>query len=205
MKDMTIVPKLYDAILWYAAKLSRYPKAYRYNLGECIMSGFLDVLDLILESRYTSGNKRHLLRQANIRLEKLRYLIRLSKDVRCISLKEYEHAAEMIVEMGRMGDSACASTHTPNCMQHCNTLQMTEALRRPRPSGSYPAHHSQGHALRNSSHPGCLLRQYNKCDLCCRRENAAQMILGRFIVCQVSPTSRRGAVPGAGELRLATA
>ncbi|MBR9978839.1 MAG: four helix bundle protein, partial [Bacteroidetes bacterium] len=61
-----------------------YPKAYRYNLGERIMTGFLDVLDLILESRYTSGNKRHLLRQTNIRLEKLRYLIRLSKYLRCI-------------------------------------------------------------------------------------------------------------------------
>ena len=40
MKDITIVPKLYDAILWYAAKPSRYPKAYRYNLGERIMSVF---------------------------------------------------------------------------------------------------------------------------------------------------------------------
>ncbi len=101
-KEIAIIPKLYDAMIWFSGKLGKYPKSYRFNVGEKIFAGFLSVLDLILEAQYASGTKSHLLRRANLELEKLRFLIRLSKDLQCISLAEYENAAGHIVELGKM-------------------------------------------------------------------------------------------------------
>jgi hypothetical protein len=47
-----------------------------------------------------SRRKLLLLEQANLRLQKLRYLVRLCKDRRCLSLGQYEFAARAITEIG---------------------------------------------------------------------------------------------------------
>jgi four helix bundle protein len=101
-RDVTILPLLYDFILWYMKKVTRFPKAFKYGLGERITNCQLDILERIIESQYSSKKKSHFLRQANIGLEKLRYLIRISKDTNCISLKEYEHSSRQLNEIGKM-------------------------------------------------------------------------------------------------------
>jgi hypothetical protein len=57
------------------------------------------VLDLLIEAAYTR-RKLALLEQANLRLQKVRFLVRLCKDRRCLSLGQYEFAARAITEIG---------------------------------------------------------------------------------------------------------
>jgi len=40
-KELTIMPRVYDLILWYCKKITYYPKKYKYNLGERITDLFL--------------------------------------------------------------------------------------------------------------------------------------------------------------------
>ena len=101
-KEIPLLPKLYDAIVWYSRKLAKYPKTFKYNIGERIMNSFLATLEFVIETQYASEKKSAYLRKANIELEKLRFLIRLSKDLQCISLDEYEHVSGLLVEMGKM-------------------------------------------------------------------------------------------------------
>lgn len=101
-KTVTVVPLLYDLFVWYAQKLSQYPKKFKYNLGERIISCYLDVLDAIIEAQYSKGKKSHFLRKANVTLEKLRFLVRLSKDLQCITLHDYEYAVRQLNEIGKM-------------------------------------------------------------------------------------------------------
>jgi len=99
--EVVILPKIYDLILWYGKKIIYYPKKYKYNLGERITDIFLDVIENIIEAQYSS-KKYYFLRKTNILLEKLRIMIRLSKDLQCITIKEYEYMTRETNEIGKM-------------------------------------------------------------------------------------------------------
>ena len=60
----------------------------------------LDVLLLLVEAAY-ERDKIPLLRRASLELEKLRFLIRLGKDLGFTSLKQYEHASKELVGLGQ--------------------------------------------------------------------------------------------------------
>ncbi|ETW97546.1 MAG: hypothetical protein ETSY1_22235 [Candidatus Entotheonella factor] len=77
-----VIDKLYDLILWMLPHIAKFPRSQRFVLGDRIERSMLDVQDLLIEAAY-SRRKTELLRQANIQLEKIRYLIRLAKDLRC--------------------------------------------------------------------------------------------------------------------------
>lgn len=96
-----VIPLVYDFIAWMAPKLSSYPKVHRFTLGDRTMTVMLHVLDGLIVARYERGGRVEALREANLGLERLRYLVRLGRDLQCISLREYEHAARSLGEAGR--------------------------------------------------------------------------------------------------------
>lgn len=101
--EILILPMVYDSILWMAPKIVNFPKKYKFTLGDRLTSLQLELLEKIIDAKYaTSGKKSHFLRKANLTLEKLRYLIRLSKDLECISIKAYEFISKQINEIGKM-------------------------------------------------------------------------------------------------------
>jgi hypothetical protein len=100
--EVAVLPLLYDLILWFSRKISAFPKKFKFTLGDRITLTQLDILDQLIEARFNRKRRGHYLRQANINIEKLRYLVRLSKDLQCLSLKEYEHAARKLQEIGKM-------------------------------------------------------------------------------------------------------
>ena len=98
-KEVDAITKLYDFLLWIIPKLEKFPRSQKFLLGDRIEIVLLDVLDLLIEAAY-SKKKSTLLRSANLKLEKLRYLIRLSKDLKLLSLKNYELCARSIDAIG---------------------------------------------------------------------------------------------------------
>ena len=61
------------------------------------------VLDHLIAATYNMpADKAPHLRAANLGLEKMRFGVRLSKDLRHLDLKAYEYAARAIDEVGRM-------------------------------------------------------------------------------------------------------
>lgn len=101
--EIKILPMVYDSILWMAPKIVNYPKKYKFSIGDRIINTQLELIDQIIDAKYaTSGKKKHFLRKANLLLEKLRYLIRLSKDLHCLSLKAYEFISKQLNEIGKM-------------------------------------------------------------------------------------------------------
>ena len=82
-------------------QLPNFPRSHRFVLGDRIENIVLEVLELLIEAAYTR-DKAALLKRTSIQLEKLRYLIRISKDMTFISLRQYEFASKQIDEVGRM-------------------------------------------------------------------------------------------------------
>ena len=94
-----IITKVYDFLLYLIPHVSEFPRSQRYLLGERLELAGVDVLEILLEACY-SQTKSPLLKQANIKLEKIRYSIRLCKDLKLISLQKYEVLSRMINEIG---------------------------------------------------------------------------------------------------------
>ena len=76
------------------------PRSQKCLLGDRIQTTAMEVLDLLVEAAY-SRERGGLLRRANLGLEKLRFWMRLSKDLKLIDFKRYEHAARCIDDVGR--------------------------------------------------------------------------------------------------------
>ncbi|MFA5780467.1 MAG: diversity-generating retroelement protein Avd [Elusimicrobiota bacterium] len=100
-KPVQIIPKTYDFILWIIEKINKFPRSQKFVLGDRIEHYLLDILDMLIEAQY-SKEKVAILRLANLKLEKIRYLIRISKDLRYIDLKAYEFSASSVNEIGKM-------------------------------------------------------------------------------------------------------
>ena len=96
-----VISKVYDLIIWLLKQVVKFPRSHRFVLGDRIQNLVLDILELLIEAAYTR-NKTALLKRTGIQLEKLRYLIRISKDLEFLSLRRYEFVANQIDEVGRM-------------------------------------------------------------------------------------------------------
>ena len=98
-REVDAITRLYDYLLWVVPKLEKFPKSQKFLLADRIENLLLDILELLIEASY-SRKKDRPLEAANIKLEKVRYLIRLAKDMQLLNLKSYENSARMLHEIG---------------------------------------------------------------------------------------------------------
>ncbi len=78
-----------------------FSRSYRFVLGERIERNLYDVLEMLIEAKF-SKERLEMLKKVNLRLEILRHQIRLAKDLQGVRQKSYLHAAKAIDEIGRM-------------------------------------------------------------------------------------------------------
>jgi len=98
--EPALVTRAYDLLLWLVKHVEKFPRAHRYTVGEQMQAAGLAVVLLLVEAAYT-GEKIPILRRAIVELEKLRFLIRLGKDLGFTSLKQYEHASKEVVGLSQ--------------------------------------------------------------------------------------------------------
>ena len=78
--EVIAVTRTYDLILWAVPQVNKLPRDHRFTLGDRIIGHLYDVLELLLEASYTA-DRSELLRRANGKVNALRYLFRLAKDL----------------------------------------------------------------------------------------------------------------------------
>ncbi len=96
-----VVEKTYQFLAWLIPTVEKFPRSQRFLLGDRIQVTALDVLEQLIEATYTRARERQLGR-ANLGIEKLRFLFRLSVDLRYLDKRRYEHAARSLDEIGRL-------------------------------------------------------------------------------------------------------
>lgn len=100
-QELPIIQKTYDTIKWIIQKIEKFPRTQKFVLGDRIEVAFLDFLKLIcFASKQKSKSKT--LAEADAKLFEIRYLVRLSVDLRYISIKQYEFLSNNITEIGSM-------------------------------------------------------------------------------------------------------
>ena len=98
-KELSVIQKTYDLILWLNPILSRLPRNYRFTLGERIANNLYQLLEGLIEAKY-SQEKEEILRSLNPKLSVLYYQIRLMVDLNIMSDKRYENLSRYLVEIG---------------------------------------------------------------------------------------------------------
>jgi len=99
-QELTIITKVYDFILWALPHISRFPRDRRFVLGERMETCLFDLLDFLLEAKYARA-KKACLREANVRLQRLRFQWRLCHDFNIIKTKSYEYACRCLDDIGK--------------------------------------------------------------------------------------------------------
>jgi len=94
------ISNTYELLKWLLPTVSKFPKDKRYTLGSRIENKVLDILELLIKATYTKP-RLELLKKANIDLEILRHMVRLSYDLKLINLPRYEYLSEQINEIGK--------------------------------------------------------------------------------------------------------
>ena len=90
----------YRFLLWLVPAVDGFPRRQKFLLGDRIQRTALDVLEALVEATYTKRRDTHLT-QANLGIEKLRFLFRLAWDLRHLDARRYEHAARSLDDIGR--------------------------------------------------------------------------------------------------------
>jgi hypothetical protein len=100
-QELVVITKTYDLILWSCHHTGRFPRNHRFVLGERIERNLYDLLENLVQARYTR-QRQALLERANLQLEILRFQVRLAKDLQCLKTASYAFAAQAIDEIDRL-------------------------------------------------------------------------------------------------------
>jgi len=99
--NLSIFEKTYELTLWIYPTVNKFPKSQRFVLGQKIEETVINILEGIILANQEQ-NKSFKLRKISVELDKLRIFMRLSKDLKFISVKQYGFVSEKINEIGKM-------------------------------------------------------------------------------------------------------
>jgi len=100
-RELIIYQKHYDFMLYSFPIIGRFPKEQRFVLGQQIENSMLEIGQMIVHANKLRQKKGKLY-EIDIALEKLRFLIRLAKDLKMMSISKYGHHCERLDEIGRL-------------------------------------------------------------------------------------------------------
>lgn len=102
-EKLLIFQKAYDFLLWLYPVINRIPKSHRLVLGRNLEELGISLLLFIIKANKSRGHIRTELQfKISDDLDSIRILIRLTKDLHLMSIKQYMISAEKINEIGRM-------------------------------------------------------------------------------------------------------
>jgi four helix bundle protein len=101
---LLIFQKTYDFTVWIYPHLNRIPKSHRLTIGRYTEESSLRILQYIIKANKQRTTEQRKILQFAIsdELDILRIHIRLMKDLRFISVKQYIHTVDKLNEIGRM-------------------------------------------------------------------------------------------------------
>lgn len=101
--DIPVLNKSYELYKLFHEYRKVVPKQDRFTIYERSENVILNIIELLLEASYGEKERKIIiLQRASIKLNVLRFLIRLMKETKTIDLKKYAMLESVIDEIGRM-------------------------------------------------------------------------------------------------------
>ncbi len=103
MQQSPIFVRTYDFLLWLIPRTSKFPREQRFVLAKAVQETALRFQETLIEAGMSKGRTlNRLLVRADIELTKLRFYLRLCKDLELLKGGQYRHVSEMVAEIGRL-------------------------------------------------------------------------------------------------------
>src|SRR3972149_11052845 len=96
-----IFAKSHDLLIWLLQHTAKFPKSERFRLAKRVEDSAFAFYDLIARATKVHDKRRTLL-EADLELDRLRLNVRLCVELKLITPAQYEHAAGVLVEMGKL-------------------------------------------------------------------------------------------------------
>ena len=109
-QEYPVIKAMYRLTLEFSHQVKNFPRDSRFILGDRILNNCYDLLEGLVEARYAKQREKILFEQ-NLRLEKLRFQMRLCLDMNIINPKQYGRMAEQVNEVGKMIGGWLKSLH----------------------------------------------------------------------------------------------
>ena len=99
-----VITKTTDFIQWFLPKVTKMPRDVKFLFGDRIIRLQLDLLEVLIDAYYSAQGpaKLQALSTANLQIEKLRHLIRISTDMRWLTPQQFEFATREMNTIGGM-------------------------------------------------------------------------------------------------------
>lgn len=102
LDDLKIFQKAYDFLFWVKPTVQRFAKIHKYSLGLQLENETIELLKSIVQANLSRDNKKRLIQECFIHYETVKVLVRLSKDYKLLSIKQYEFTTKELSEIGRL-------------------------------------------------------------------------------------------------------
>ncbi|MCO5189470.1 MAG: four helix bundle protein [Anaerolineae bacterium] len=87
MQQSPIFARTYDLLLWLLPRTTKFPREHRFVLARAVQETALQLQELLIEASMGRGATRvDALARADITLTKLRFYLRLCKDLELLTL-----------------------------------------------------------------------------------------------------------------------
>jgi hypothetical protein len=100
--DLFLFQKTYDLVLWLHPILNKFPKSQKFVLAQRIENCLIEVLEDLVKLNSQKLKSDILMEDLNVKIDRLRILVRLAKDLKFISVKSYGVFAERVTEVGKL-------------------------------------------------------------------------------------------------------
>jgi four helix bundle protein len=102
-QEMPIFTRTFDFLTWLLPATNHFPRAHRHSFTQRLLDAAFDLRERLEEANYRKGPARlERLRQADESLAKVRLYLRLAARWSWLNDGQYQHAARMVAEIGRL-------------------------------------------------------------------------------------------------------
>ena len=100
---MPIFTRTFDFLSWLLPVSNNFPRAHRFSFTRRLLDTAFDLRERLEEANHRQGEARlALLNEADVALDKVRLYLRLSARWEWLTGGQYQHAARMVAEIGRL-------------------------------------------------------------------------------------------------------
>lgn len=100
-RESPIFVRTYDWLRWLLPLTLQFPKSQRFLMAQRLQEKSLDFYDFLVAAGRRVNVVQNL-QQADVLLEQIRLNVRLCRDLDLLKPRQYEHAARLLDEIGRL-------------------------------------------------------------------------------------------------------
>lgn len=97
-----IFVKSHQLLVWLLQHTARFPKSERFRLAKRVEDSAFRFYDLIARATKSGDQRRSVLLEADLELDRLRLNVRLCVELKLLTTAQYEYAAGLLVEIGKL-------------------------------------------------------------------------------------------------------